>query len=48
MDTRTASPVDIDAQIVLIKGSMPQTYAAIKAKAEQITEDQYRAERTRR
>lgn len=42
MDTRTVSPVDIDAQIVLIKGSMPQTYAAIKAKAEQIGGEAYR------
>lgn len=42
MDTRTVSPADIDAQIVLIKGSMPETYKAIKAKAEQIGNEAFR------
>jgi hypothetical protein len=41
MDTQ-GNQVDIEGQIALIKGSMPETYKAIQAKAESIGRDAYR------
>lgn len=42
MDTRAHNQVDIEAQIALIKGSMPGTYQSIQDKAALIGRDAFR------
>jgi putative methionine-R-sulfoxide reductase with GAF domain len=41
MDTK-GNQADIEGQIALIKGSMPETYKAIKSKAEEIGNEAFR------
>lgn len=38
MDTRTQQPVDVSAQLQIIKTKMPETYKAIQARVKGVTE----------